>query len=97
MNISSNYDKVKWFLENIPFTRDSDMRLISIWWRNEATKQGLDKGEFLKDFSEGKYTTPEAITRARRKIQEKYPLLRGKTYNKRQQLKEQVRDEIKQS
>lgn len=97
MSILTNYDKVKWFLENMPFTRDSDIRLIATWWQNEAVKQGLDKEDFLKDFADGKYTNPESIRRCRQKVQENFPHLRGKVYNKRQQLKEEVRNEIKQS
>jgi hypothetical protein len=95
--ILSNYDKVKWFLENRPNTRDSDLRLIAEWWRNECNKQGLDKEDFLDDFAQGKYTKPESIRRCRQKVQEDCPNLRGKTYKKRKQLEIEVRNEIKQS
>lgn len=92
--IKSNYDKVEWFLINKPFTRDSDLKLIAIWWRNEAVKQGLYEEDFLEDFAKGKYTTPEAITRARRKVQELNPHLRGKSYKTRKENEQKVREQI---
>lgn len=92
--IKSNYEKAKWFLINKPFSRDSDFQLISMWWYNEALKQNLCEDNFFLDFANKKYTAPEAITRARRKIQEQYPELRGKSYKGRKENEIEVRTQI---
>jgi hypothetical protein len=42
----------------------------------------------------GNLPSPDTITRARRKIQEKHPELRGVNYVERQKLEKQVRENI---
>lgn len=82
-----------------PALRDSDNRLIANFW---ALELGLDKlaemkaAELLSYFSKGKLTKPDNITRARRKVQELNPALRGATYNKRQNNAKDVRNNINQ-
>jgi hypothetical protein len=45
--------------------------------------------------SSGNLTSFESISRARRKIQEQNPLLRGSTYKERKEMSENVRENIK--
>lgn len=74
-------DKVEYLLENYPILRDDDNKLIAkIWW-SESKVNSLEA--FLRDFGAKKISSPEAIRRARQKLQEHNPPLRGKLYNKR--------------
>ena len=86
-------DKVKHLLENYPILRDDDNKLIAkIWWsenNNQTTK------DFLINFGNGNHTSPEAIRRARQKLQEHNPHLRGKLYNKRHKNGATVKSGIK--
>jgi len=45
--------------------------------------------------SSGNLTSFESISRARRKIQEHNPSLRGKNYKERQEISEDIRENIK--
>ena len=74
-------DKVEYLLENYPIFRDDDNKLIARIWHSESN--AVDKKGFLLDFGNGKYSSPEAIRRARQKLQEHNPHLRGKLYSKR--------------
>lgn len=76
------YDRVKQILEIYPLTRDSDKHLIwEVWSRKGFIVNGaISKWDFLVA------TSPESITRARRKVQEDHPELRGKTYQKRKEI-----------
>ena len=47
------------------------------------------------EFGDKKISSPEAIRRARQKLQEHEPSLRGKLYNKRHQNGKTVRSHIK--
>lgn len=74
-------DKVEYLLENYPILRDDDNKLIAkIWW-SESKVNSLEA--FLRDFGDRKVSSPEAIRRARQKLQEHNPSLRGKLYAKR--------------
>ena len=70
--------------------RDNDNQLLAIIWYNEAVRQNqeLTAKEFLVLLGQGKLSNPEAITRARRKIQQQNTELRGKNYQGR--LKEEI-------
>lgn len=79
--------------------RDSDNKLIATIWRIECHGQGFKMEtmrayDFLKLLSENKLTSSEAIRRARQKIQEEQPELRGKKYNERHNLDDDVRENI---
>ena len=50
--------------------------------------------DFLQIMVNGNLPSPDTITRARRKIQEKHPELRGVNYVERQKLEKQVRENI---
>lgn len=98
VKITKNKDKVRWFLENYPETRDSDDELISRFWRNEVKKM-IDitvapVTELLKILSEGKLTSSESIRRCRQKVQEEEPKLRGENYKGKQKHQEKVQEEL---
>ena len=84
-------------LTNKEHLRDNDQALIAnIWWR-ELVTQGKDKStafELLKGFSEGKLSNPESIRRARQKIQEEQPELRGESYRARHREQDNVKEQL---
>ena len=89
MKVLDNASKVKRLLESQPKYRDDYKSLIARIWFNEIGQdKELKAFEMLNLLVEGKLSHPESIMRARRKIQEEHPELRGKTYSKR---KEEVR------
>lgn len=98
MNLTTK-DKVKYLLTTYAHLRDSDESLIANYWMNEAGgKIALDKmsaKQFLFNFVSGAYTSPESIRRMRQKIQEQDESLRGKSYQKRQKLEQDVRSKIR--
>lgn len=81
--------------------RDSDEKLIAAYYYNyhlrkdEYTAQTKTALEFLKDLANGKFPSPDTITRVRRKLQEQDENLRGKKYVKRHDLESETRKEIK--
>lgn len=67
--------------------RDSDRLLIVEIWKAEAVEQYLVSSEsLLRAFLDCKLPMPDSITRARRKLQEEIPTLRGKRYGERKQM-----------
>jgi|TARA_R110000823_G_C15914307_1_gene498056 hypothetical protein len=85
--------KVEELLTNNPALRDDDNKLVAkIWWQESNASTFKD---FLIEFGAGKVTTPGAITRARRKLQEHNPDLRGNLYAKRHKNEKEVRSHIK--
>lgn len=83
-----------------PRTRDDDQLLCAIIWSRLAMKQGLDVRnktgyEFLLLYVQNKLVSADTITRARRKIQEERPSLRGKKYVERQMKQAQVISELR--
>lgn len=82
-SITKVKDKVEYLLENNSIYRDDDNKLIARIWNSESN--AIDKRGFLLDFGNKKISSPEAIRRARQKLQEHNPHLRGKLYNKRHQ------------
>ena len=82
-SIKKTKDKVEFLLTNYPQLRDDDNKLISKIWYEESSAYTFK--EFLIEFGNGKRTSPEAIRRARQKLQEHNPHLRGQLYNKRHQ------------
>ena len=86
-------DKVEYLLDNYPVLRDDDNKLIAkIWWSENKSQNTRD---FLIEFGNGNYTSPEAIRRARQKLQEHNPHLRGVLYNKRHKNGATVKTHIK--
>lgn len=84
---------VKHFLTIRPELRDNDNRLMANIWASELKGTGIhdmSAFDFLKMFSQDILTSPESIRRARQKIQEECPHLRGKSYKSRHQKAQEV-------
>mgnify|MGYP003119216017 CR=1 FL=1 len=98
--IKEKANKVEDILKRHPQTKDSDSELIALFWWEELANnsEGIDRDNFkifLRCFREGVLTMPDTITRARRKIQEEIPSLRGEKYNKRHSSVPNVKKEIR--
>jgi hypothetical protein len=82
-----------------PNLRDSDQRLVAFFHTLEmggvSVCKSMSAYEYLKAIVDGKLTNAESITRARRKVQENTPALRGKKYNERKLAESKVREAIK--
>jgi hypothetical protein len=77
-------DSIRMHLVQDARTRDNDMLLCSKVWWGEGAKRCTSVQEFMSEFSHSEtYTHPESIMRARRKIQEREPSLRGVSYEAR--------------
>lgn len=91
--------KVKLLLTEKPDLRDSDTKLIAnIWCKEIGGKKVAETTSafcLLEAMSHGKHTSPEAIVRARRRVQEKNPFLRGQFYGQRKKSEKEVREKIK--
>lgn len=88
-------EQVKILLETYPKLRDNDVRLVaSYYYNNISNINQISAIDFLQIMVNGNLPSPDTITRARRKIQEKHPELRGVNYVERQKLEKQVRQEI---
>lgn len=87
------YNAVKAALQKYPDARDDDMKLYA---RIVYLETGLSPvvGFYEATFNHDKYDLPsyESVTRARRKVQEQEPTLRGKKYGKRQEREAEYRD-----
>jgi hypothetical protein len=98
-NLKDVKTKVEELLTNNPKTRDSDNLLVATYYFYEAGgKDNLQQQsafDFLKKMSNGSLTSFESISRARRKIQEQNPQLRGNNYKDRKETSEDVRQNIK--
>jgi len=79
-SIKNTKEKVKHILTSYESTRDSDMKLLSIFWMTEQKE--IFTESFLKNLH--RLTPAESIMRCRRKLQEQYPNLRGNRYQERQ-------------
>lgn len=70
------YDTVKEVLEQYPDTRDSDKKLMWLIWSRQLEKSTSESISHY-DFLSKQVTTPESITRARRKVQQTHEHLRA--------------------
>ena len=66
-------------------TRDDDNMLCTNVWRLQGVENEMDFGKFSLMLIEGTVSTPETITRTRRKLQELRKDLRGKLYKVRRE------------
>lgn len=88
-------EQVQILLETYPKLRDNDVRLVaSYYYNNISNINQISAIDFLQIMVNGNLPSPDTITRARRKIQEKHPELRGVNYVERQKLEKQVRENI---
>lgn len=86
---TTTHDTVKDLLTKFPHLADDDNKLVTVFWINQLKVQGFDVNEssateLLYTFSKGNLTKPDIVTRARRKVEEHNPSLRGKTWDARQ-------------
>ena len=105
--IKEKINKVEEILRECPDARDDDNDLIATYWRQELmvikheevknsvlTQREIDLFYFI--VRNGMLSQADTITRARRKIQEEIPALRGEKYYKRHSATEIVKEEIKE-
>jgi len=89
---------VKAALIKHPEYRDDDNRLTSyIWWKhlkNNGIPDDIEVVDFLRLYAKNEMPQADIITRARRKVQEDNPDLRGKLWNQRHQLQNDVKNNI---
>lgn len=86
------YERVKQILIAKPDTRDDDMKLYAYMvYSTVGLKPSV--GFYEAVFHHSKYNLPsyESVTRARRKVQENEPTLRGEKYLKRLERQEEYR------
>lgn len=82
-------DKVKALLIEKPVYRDSDRALIVRIWSDAVGGVKGTKGVTFYDFlleylmEDGRFLTTESVGRARRKIQQECPELRGKSWKEK--------------
>lgn len=88
-------EKVKWLLDKFPDDRDDDFHLYL-----DVIKEYTDAPVWAMSFEEAminhvRYGFPsyESVTRARRKVQELNPHLRGNKYQMRKDKQEEYREE----
>ncbi len=96
MKILNNYDTVKRLLETDPKYRDDYTKLIArVWWLEVNRNKYLTALELLNRLGNKELSHPESIMRARRKVQEEHPHLRGTTYQQRKTTEQkQVQKEL---
>lgn len=95
VEIKTIMDQVYNLLKDYPHLRDCDNKLVANIWNKEMKNFNVtDAFDFLQLYADKKITTADSITRARRKIQELHPELRGKNYNKRHNEEKKVRKNI---
>ena len=91
-------DEVEKFLTVYPILRDDDRRLIVNLWTKRMGGSDivnhLSPNEVMKRIASPELPSSGSITRCRRKLQEKYPNLRGKVWYKRHQRAENIRKGI---
>lgn len=92
MKILDQYQKIKSLLEDPKVGanyQDSYYQLLTrIWWDEMGRDKNMTAREFLQRLRRKEYSHPESLMRARRKVQEENPALRGKTYTKRKTLRQ---------
>jgi len=105
--IKEKANKVEDILREYPESRDNDNDLVAKYWHSELSQMKRDEGRrfiltpreinlFYKVIQSGMLSQADTITRARRKIQEEIPSLRGEKYHKRHSATEIVKEEIKE-
>jgi hypothetical protein len=89
--------QVELMLRQYPELRDNDNRLyVNLIIQLDAVLRHPDTSAnyLLSNLAHGNYPAFESVTRARRKVQEKFEELRGDKYNKRKDKEQEVRTEI---
>ena len=105
--IKEKANKVEDILREYPESRDNDNELVAKYWHSELSAMRVEQGRrfiltpreinlFYNVIQSGMLSQADTITRARRKIQEEIPALRGEKYYKRHSATEIVKEEIKE-
>lgn len=81
-------EKVIILLTKYPELQDCDKKLVTKMWYFELKKYGVDPvtitaSQFFELYQENLLTNSDVITRARRKVQEEIPELRGTKWEER--------------
>lgn len=97
-------NKILWLLESYSHLRDSDDRLYNRYIAYQLGNGDFDEGvsalekmtakQLLNKIVNSEIVNYDTLTRARRKLQEKYPHLRGESYVKRKSESEHWRKNI---
>ena len=91
-------DRIQIYLMSYPETRENNEALMSIIWQYEADKfaMGADNIQVnpLVLLKQNKLTSWDSATRAKRKLQEEHPELRGQTYNLRKAKAKKVKNNL---
>jgi hypothetical protein len=92
-------EKIRVYLSLHPETRDCDRTLTTLIWTGELNKftdeyVQTSLQSFLRSYRDGKLTSSDSITRARRKLQEEDKTLRGEKWYLRKKLQEQYRQRV---
>jgi len=90
-------NEIHFILKTFPETRDNDNFLISkiIKDISEHDLKRISANSFLISIEMGEYGSLESITRCRRKLQEKFPELRGKLWKSRKHLTNEVKNQLR--
>ena len=88
MNIRHRQDLIIKLMKLHPVLRDDDNKLLAKLWESEFDILAWDIEDFtatnfLNMLADDDFSKPEAVTRCRRKLQEKHPELRGTKYIER--------------
>lgn len=93
----STAELVKKILKDSEKARDNDPFIQALIWNKECDALNINtRKEFINAYYKGRISDPNSIYRARRKIQELYPELRGLKYDERQgEYQENVKETLK--
>ena len=87
------YDQVKQILTEFPVAQDDDMKLYAIFlYKNKLVSVEERFYDVITQAKKNKLPPYESVTRARRKVQENEPSLRGKRYAARKKEEEEYRE-----
>lgn len=99
MKIGTKKELIIKLLTDQPYIRDRDNALIAEIWSKEIAKlenyESLSATDLLCIISCDTLTSPESITRCRRKVQQEIPSLRGEYYKARHKEQIEVKQELK--
>jgi len=99
MKIGTKKELITKLLTEQPYIRDRDNSIIAEVWSKEIAKfanlESLSAIDLFCIISCDTLTSPESITRCRRKIQQENPSLRGEYYNARHKGQIEVKQELK--
>ena len=75
--------RVEYYLQQYPETKDNDNKLLALYWYFEAKRLGSSFKNLWDLMKKGRMTDSKSIVRQRQQLQERNIFLRGKNYEKR--------------